>query len=254
MKIISIDDNIRSSVFNENIINRSLKNGLFGDDYINDNSFIFFKVQFENRKDYESFLYRRLWECIYLKSSEYSYILDNDKGIAILKISLSEALNLFRSSLLPPILKKKLGEYTESIDHIITVLNDIFFDELTWERNTGQFKKLISFNPFEHVSNYNMNRTNKIISICNLSSICDVIASNVNISQIINGCDDDISMVCVITTKDIRSLCYALDNSINVTSLIVNPTTGYSVKCVIDKFNHNPYIINLIKNTYEKLK
>ena len=255
MNIISIENKIRSTCFNETMINQTLKNGMFGDDYVNDNAFLFFKVQLENRKDYISFLYRRLYECIYMKSSQYSYILDNDNGVAILKISLSESIRLLQSSLIPPLMKQtKMNEYVQSIDHITCVLNDVFFDKLTRDRNMGKFQELIMFCPFPYESNYNMNRTNKLIEICGIYDVCDVITSNTNVSSIINwSAGDVISFVCVVTTRDIQTLCSNLDNSINVTSLKVNPDKSVSVKCVVNEFNGNPYLLSMIKNTYEKL-
>ena len=119
MKILSVGKNARGGMFDDAMIDRTLHTSKFGDDYINDTTFISVKVQLENDDDYRAFLFRRLWECIFLKARQYSFIVDGEEGIALLKISLSEAIRMIHT-MTPPALSNKLSEFTMSIDHICT--------------------------------------------------------------------------------------------------------------------------------------
>ena len=256
MKILEIMNDVRSDLFTQEMINRTLNKALYGDDYINSKSFILIKVKLENIDDYKSFLYRRLWETVYMKSShQYSFILDAEEDTAILKISLSEAISLIQQ-LTPPVLKKKLGEFTCSIDHICTVLKDFLFDENAGEYYRSVFIKSINFNEFPYVSNYDFTRTKNLMQMTGKSEVCDVIASTVSIRNIIN-LDSNIgncSITFVATVKDPKQLCCELNNHHHITSINVNGY-GISVRIVASVFQiqFNKFFVEKIRNTYNHL-
>lgn len=255
MKILKIINDVRSDLFTQEMINRTLNKALYGDDYINSKSFISIKVKLENIDDYKSFLYRRLWETVYMKSSHYSFIIDAEEDIGILKISLSEAIGLIQQ-LTPPVLKKKLGEFTCSIDHICTVLKDFLFDENAGEYYRSVFIKSINFNEFPYVSNYDFTRTENLMRMTGKSEVCDVIASTVSIRDIITP-DSNIgncSITFVATVKDPKQLCCELNNDHHITLIDVNGY-GISVRIVssIFQISSNKFFIEKIRNTYNHL-
>ena len=253
MKILEIMNDVRSDLFTQEMINRTLNKALYGDDYINSKSFISIKVKLENIDDYKSFLYRRLWETEYMKSSHYSFILDAEEDTGILKISLSEAIGLIQQ-LTPPVLKKKLGEFTCSIDRICTVLKDFLFDENAGEYYRSVFIKSINFNEFPYVSNYDFTRTENLMRMTGKSEVCDVIASTVSIRDIIDSIIGNCSITFVATVKDPKQLCCELNNDHHITSINVNGY-GISVRIVssIFQISNEKFFIEKIRNTYNHL-
>lgn len=290
MKIIEVSNQARSGLFSDEMIARSLSHAQFGDDYVNDQTFISIKIELENEADYRAFLFRRLWECVYLKAAQYSYILDIETNTAIIKISLSEAIRLIQS-LTPPALKSKLQEFTKSVDHITTVLNDFLFDPKAQEYYRSVFIKMTSLCEFPYTSNYDKKRTEHLMSVNSSSEVCDVIASEVSIQNLVNIDENDQANLCMstmvtfaITTKDIKSLCEVLHIGYNVTSVECN-AYGTTVRCVTTNFHtfsseyrsminsggeasyidndvikliqsqnqNNDYILNTIRNTYKSI-
>lgn len=291
MKIIEVCSGVRSGIFNDEMIERTLSHSKFGDDYINDQSFISVKLRLESDDDYKAFLFRRLWECVYLKATQYSYILDSDEGITIVKISLSEAIRII-DSLTPPALKSKLQEFTSSVDHITTVLNDFLFDPKAGEYYRDAFIKSINMYQFPYSSNYDSNRIDHLALINSNLTVCDVIASFLSIDSLINVDPSDVSNKMMSTTvtfaiqvQNIRDLCNVLHVGYNVTSVVCNPQTT-TIRCVVDSFRtfsneyrevvnsggdgvaypdcndminiqsqsqNNDWILNVIRNTYKDI-
>ena len=257
MKIIEVLGGVKSSMFNDDIISRTLSHSKFGDDFINNHSFISVKIKLEDDKDYCAFLFRRLWECVYLKATQYSYILDSDEGVcAIIKMSLSESIRII-DSLTPPVLKSKLQEFTQSVDHITTVLNDFLFDPKAGEYYRDAFIKSIDMYEFPYTSNYDDRRIERLMSITGNVEACDVIASSVSINNMINEDTDWANIAATITfvinTQNVRSLCAAMNSNYHITSVVSN-AYGVKVRCVNNSFGSNDdYILNIIKNTYKDI-
>lgn len=262
MQIIEVLRDIYSSTFPKEIVERTLNKSLYGDDFINSKTFISIKVRLETDDDYKALLYRRLWECVYLKSGDYSWIADHEEydNIAIIRLSIAEVIGVIEQ-MTPPVLKNKLGEFTSSIDHIYTVLNDFLFDEKAGEYYRSVFTKAINLNEFPYVSNYDFSRTKNLMNLTGHNEICDVIASTMSLRDIceLDGAIDSkrmCSITFVITTKDIRQLCHELVNSHHVTSVDCN-AYGISVRIVAPNFKPkleiDRWFVNKIKNTYSKL-
>ena len=287
MKILSVGKNARGGMFDDAMIDRTLRTSKFGDDYINDTTFISIKIQLENDDDYRAFLFRRLWECIFLKARQYSLIVDGEEGIALLKISLSEAIRMIHT-MTPPALSNKLSEFTMSIDHICTVLNDFLFDPQATTYYTDIFVKTTNFRQFPFASNYDAKRTEQLVALTGNKEVCDVIASDNHIRHLININPNDVAnmemifaITFAITSKDIRTLCNVLTTKYNVTAVTCD-AWGVMVRCTTNDFQpfsreyrgaisgmesltnedvkalhvegkENDYILNVIRNTYRNI-
>lgn len=287
MKIIEVLSGVRSP-FPKEMINRVLCNSQFGDDYMNDHSYISIKIKMENRNDFTAFLYRRLWECVYLKmdQSQYSFMIDD---ICTMKLSLSEVIRVI-NELTPPVLKNKIQEFTMSVDNMTAVLNDFLFDPNGGQFYRSMFFKICHFEPFPHTSNYDFKRTEKLSDMSCQKEICDVISSTVMLDQLINTSIDTmydekpwhpIRLMFVLTSNNVKKICQEIGFDYHVSS-IIESKYGISIRCVADDFktftvdyrhhiigkanitsdeldsleymnedHGNDYILNIIRNTYK---
>lgn len=130
---------------NVDVINMTLEKGIIND-YLFDNYFFHIRVELDKPID---FIYRRLWEAIYLRTKKYS-IYDKNSKLFTIKMSLSEAMQ-FINAATPPILQYLIKDSTNSLSSIIDVLDQFLIDDNSGHLQTYHsiFKRLMHLEPFD---------------------------------------------------------------------------------------------------------
>lgn len=118
---------------------------------------VFFDVQiYFTDADAIPYLYRRLWEKMYIKNDRDSNIHGNSLRIPI---TLSEAIAYVRSAVpAAPALQKRMDEFLESTENIRIVIKDLLGDPIAGTTNMSIFQNVCMVKKFEHKPTYNARR------------------------------------------------------------------------------------------------
>lgn len=139
MKVLKISDEIEISHqlphITSNYVDGLLKQGIFND-YIFERVFWKIHLQVDSMTDY---LYRLMWEQLYLKMTDKNSSYNNAGEILILRLSLSEAYQFIQRAT-PPILHNQIPESTKSLKDI----RDLLVTFLT-EDNGGMLITYLSY-------------------------------------------------------------------------------------------------------------
>lgn len=170
-------------------------NGSLGKKLYNDYLFekTFFEVVIED-VDPMSYLYRKMYETVYLRRyyTETSYVPEN--GIMEMKLSISEAI-AFIKNVTPPAFQSRVEELFNSISSIEDSLKLFLVEEHSeLDYHVGLFRKCTGLNYFETQSNYSFDRvkllrshnpSEPIVDFIHFDNIFD--PGNVSLSEIYDG-------------------------------------------------------------------
>lgn len=162
---------------NTDFVNSLLASGI-PNDIVMDTTFIKLRFELTDPTEYTSFLYRLMWEKMYLRWESTETKMDiTHYGIVDIQISLSEAMN-FINEITPPIFKGSLKKHIKTIDDIRSMIESNFTDESTKEYNIDMFKKIIHMVPYETkwvYENTNERITKIIDNFCHRPNDCPMI-------------------------------------------------------------------------------
>lgn len=214
--------------------------------------------------DSQGFLYRKLWETVYLRRIDH-YSSHNADGSYEIDMSLAEAISFIRS-VTPPLFNSHMEEQFESIDMIYDMLRHYLMeenDQLSY--HISVFRKGMMLNKFETHSNYNTDRMDILRKFNPKGLVVDVeaIGGDATVADICN--DNDVSssvmqLMFFSNTSDLHKLVSLLDDYYS-TIRIINVFEGESA---VDYFievtlSYLPFEKNkvgvreLIKKTYQKI-
>ena len=139
-------------------------------DIILDSTFIIVEMELNKKEDCIGFIYRRLWESVYLRRTDSNVLskltFDDKKMIAKLHVSLSEAIN-YINQITPPIYKGKLIGKLRSVDDIRSMV-DFYLNDTTnstYKHIITSFRNLLNMQKFDTVWKYNNTRFGAIESM-----------------------------------------------------------------------------------------
>lgn len=264
MKVKQISINGSQSLFVQSLLNRDILN-----DIVLDKCFVDIDVIPDSPID---FLYRRLWETMFLRRDMSGWSRFNNSESIILKISFNEAIN-FIKAVTPPRFKPRIHELYNDIDNIkesleLFLINDA---DSVINYNTSVFKQGMKFQQFETSSKYNMNRINYIRSKVNDMVVVDV--ENCSDFKTIrdNPSNNDtdsyvrIDIQCMLSyynTADLHKTFNDLKDeldSIYILNVFSDGMNGNFIEFYIDGhsvdnvFKSFPNTIKLINNTYQHI-
>lgn len=214
--------------------------------------------------NFTDFLYRRLWETIYLRRDMSCWSSINCPDSVNLKISFVEAIN-FIKSVTPPIYQSRVHELYYDPDNIKKSLELFLKDdaESVIKQNISVFKKGIGFQKFETSSKYDMDRINYLRKKTDSSIIIDVEICS-DFRSVLNGDTSNsyIDLQGVISYYNRLDLCNILTQLQNelpymyILNVFSDDMNGNFIEFYIDKkisydFSTDfPCITDLIQQTY----
>jgi len=264
MKVKSIEIAPSIDEYNKEMILRLLKRDIPNDILLN-KFFVDITIDMNDPKDHpQDFLYRLLWEHIYLRRSTYhqsSKYLGNK--CVLIRISLVEAINYIRT-VTPPMYKSRVHELYQGLDEIKESL-EIFLIE---EKNDGgfnlaSFRKGMGFNPFETETTYDFSRTEIFrktgydgITVdleCYTGSFQDIYEEKIDY-------EDGIQMQCVVSTYNRSWLWKFLDEMkdewkrISVLNVFKHDSLGTFAQLYLGYNSEDfPALTSMIQTSYKTL-
>lgn len=182
MKVLTIT-NLSKDKETELFIDTLLSKKIFND-AVFDQKFFQLNIKLDSCVDY---IYRTLWETVYLKSSRISTYDENTNTISMY-LSLSEAIGFIYKTT-PPRLQNLIPDSITSISSIIEVLEQFLMDD-----NSGQlltyhsyFRNYTHLEPFETKWTYNMERMKLLRKNVPNGLIVDLEAYNVPFDELFDG-------------------------------------------------------------------
>ena len=144
------------------------------------------------------FLYRRIWECVYIKRGCSTRTTVND-CIINLRLSLSEAIQ-YIYTVTPPRLQCLIKDSIKSIDDITQLLHQFLIDDNEGQSITylSMFKKLTHLESFDTSWNHDTTCIDVIRQHGNQNGLAGVVvSSSISIPEIVNNetFDFDIQMM-----------------------------------------------------------
>lgn len=148
---------------NKNIdtINSMINNKLHND-HLFENTFLVIKFDLENTQDGIDFIYRLLWEGIYLRRNNNNRSCINSMVVFIVT-SIAEALDYIRQ-ITPPIFRDKTMNTLKTVDDIKSMVDFYLADTKAsdYKYRIDLFKKCLQFNEFDTIWDYNNERIDMI--------------------------------------------------------------------------------------------
>lgn len=253
-----------SHLMNINDVDSLLQRKLINDVLFNK---VFFDVQINfTNADAVPYLYRRLWEKMYIKNDRDSDIHGNNLRIPI---TLSEAIAYIRSAVpAAPALQKRMDEYLESTENIRIVINDLLGDPIAGTTNMSIFQNVCMVKEFDHKPTYNTRRIMTIkqaLAQANVKVtdgiICDWIVANsrmkdINVKDVLDNTNSAPPGLVFGLEIDKRYLGKVIEhfNNIDVIDIIISP-----IKVTLMCFYQVPvektaiWLTKLIVDTYGPL-
>lgn len=261
MKIIQIEKISNGSKLIDELLSKSLSN-----DYLFEQCGYYMTIQpSDGLIGYEEFLYRKLWEKVYLRRNDTnleSHMLVD--GNIHLFVSLSEAIGLI-NFITPPALKKYIPESIKTTESISDVLSEYLFDDKPNQQlhYKSEFQRFIKFGKFDTVTTYNFSRINMLRTIIPDGIICDLRCHTADKAMDLCNCDNqktyDIQLVLNANNeKDLKYICNYIDNY-NIINVFTHPEYGYFVELYIPEYSclKDTFISSIIQKTqsaiYNKL-
>lgn len=257
MKVMSI-----KSESAPNLIRLTLEKGLFLDTPFEKNFFEII-IKLEDSDKFIDFMYRLLWEKVYIKSDKKSFY-NSDNDTINMYVSLSEVIGFIHKAT-PPRLQNLIPESIKTIDSIIEVMEQFLIDD-----NSGQlityhsyFKEHFHFQPFETRWTYDKNRMKLLRGYDPLGVIPDIEVSNKSIYDIINYNNNrpEVSDIRVVITfhcytkediKRVYSYIYKEDNSLYISN-IMRDDTGTYITSYSNHLQPSDSLKSIISKTYDSI-
>ena len=175
-------------------INSLLNKSIFND-YLFEQTFFDISILIDRPVD---FLYRRIWECVYIKRGCSTRTTMND-CIINLRLSLSEAIQ-YIYTVTPPRLQCLIKDSIKSIDDITQLLHQFLIDDNEGQSITylSMFKKLTHLESFDTSWNNDTTCIDVIRQHGNQNGLAGVVvSSSISIPEIVNNetFDFDIQMM-----------------------------------------------------------
>lgn len=257
MKVISIK-NKGTSAF----IRLTLEKGLFLDTPF-EKHFFEIIIKLEDSDKFVDFMYRLLWEKVYIKSDMKSFY-NPDNDTINMYVSLSEVIGFIHKAT-PPRLQHLIPESIKSIESIIEVMEQFLIDD-----NSGQlityhsyFREHFHFQPFETRWTYDKNRMKLLRGYNPLGVIPDIEVSNKSIYDIINYNNNrpEVSDIRIVITfhcytkedmKRVYDYIYKEDNSLYISN-IMRDDTGTYITSYSNSLQPSDSLKSIISKTYDSI-
>lgn len=248
----------RSSNFVSFLLNKDIHNDILLDDCLID-----ITVEPDRLSD---FLYRRLWETVYLRRKPKKLSTLNDPKSVQLTISFVEAIN-FIKSVTPPVYQSRVHELYRDIDNLKNSLELFLRDDVEsiLTQNHSIFKKGMGFQEFEtEPSKYDMSRINYLRNKTNNDVVVDIFACT-DFNSVLKG-DATYThmniqgMISYYNQANLRDLLTRLKyelQDINILNVFHDDMNGHFIEfCILDAENFSndfPAVTKLIQETYNQL-
>lgn len=166
-------------------INLCLEKGVMND-YLYESTF--FTLELEDVEPID-FLYRRMFETMFLRRRVYDISIVPSNGKMVLNLSIAEAIS-FVQAVVPPVFKPRVGELYNSLSSLHESLKMFLVeesDELVFR--ISLFKKHIGLNQFDTKYDYDFNRLSVIRKFVQDPNqpIVDFMVFNVDLNDVYNG-------------------------------------------------------------------
>lgn len=257
MKVISIKTESTSY-----LIRLALEKELFLDTPF-ENYFFKIIIKLEDSDKFVDFMYRLLWEKVYLKSEKKSIYNPNNDTINMY-VSLSEVIGFIHKAT-PPRLQNLIPESIKTIDSIIELMEQFLIDD-----NSGQlityhsyFKEHFHFQPFETRWTYDKNRMKLLRRYNPLGVIPDIEVSNKSIYDIINYNNNrpEVSDIRAVITfhcytkedmKRVYDYIFSEDNYLSISN-IMRDDTGTYITSYSNRLQPSDSLKSTISKTYDSI-
>lgn len=248
-----------------NFIDRLLGNKMTNEPLFDDTYFTVCINMTDGREDYVNYLYRLLWEKLYIHQKSKSIVVD---GELILKLSVSDAIGFIHFAT-PPLLKNLIPDSIKSLDSIYEVLKQFLLEgngnrgkEQEYFGYFRQFTKLLKFDTVwthDDTKIYLIRTTNTKNLICVLDeytcSFEDAFHNNMSIVT------EEVIIQSTIDCVDENQIKYVSEKIMSADGIdIVNINCGYDGGVSITTLYHStpsnmrvfPSTLNqVIRSTYE---
>lgn len=265
MKLVSI--NLEHNETIDNMIKRNIMN-----DYVFSNYFMTFK--FEEEYDphnvntsinmFEAYLYRLLWETVFLKNKEHSSheVIDN-KMIYYIKASISEVMQ-FLDVAVPPALKrgKPVINAINEMSELIGTCRQLIEDEHAGATGYSYFVDVLRLKHFDWNMDYNIKRCTMISELLKMSDdqraplikergvIIDLMVGSMNI-----GTNPENIVVFTFNSNDFLNFARITQKDWTSNGFVVTGVHWYgraiTVETVVNFSKISPFLYGHIRDTYE---
>lgn len=206
---------------------------------------IFFTINIEDVNVLD-FLYRSMYEGIYLRQSKHS-LYDINRSMITLKISVSEAINFVKSAC-PPIFKHREYELYNSLESLKESLSTFIEGRTNQYDYISLFKKCIGLNYFETTSSYNVARSDLLRPMCGKNPLIDIIVSKVPIHDLYDENHNKPNkmhfMYNCLRKSDLMYLCEMISEFVDkgvfwkILNISYVEFKGYFVEIFVDNYYH----------------
>lgn len=262
MKVLKIEF---EDYYHVDFINGLLQRGIFNDHLF---ECVWYTITVELDSCIQ-FLYRRMWESVYLRKGYSHFDIKSDK--MRLTISLSEALQFIHTAT-PPRLKHLIPESTKSIKDITTLLKQFLMDD-----NSGQlityisiFKKITHLEQFETVWDYDTksidvlreygeNPNGLVCSVVHCSGSIETIINDERstpLIQVLFHCQNEGQLKMLIKLISFYTTSLNDPSTIMTSMYVLNIKPGnngeFFIMCYSTAYHYPEEFRQLIKETYRK--
>lgn len=235
-----------------------LKKGILND-HLFEKLFITVDVQLNKHEDY---LYRKLWESVYIRNGNSKAVRLGDRLYQI-TITLSEATGYIYQAT-PPALQH-LIEDIESVDDIVTILKTFLMEDNGGQRGMYEslFRKMMRLEAFQTRSQYNRKRMQLLSSKNTRGLTIDVEASEYDVIHNTGKVDDPffIQVTAYTEFSGDENWCYIIDGvlqasyspTFHITNVFKDEKGTYVTMYSTEYRNNNPVLGKLIRDSYQNL-
>lgn len=249
-------------------IDRLLENKMTNEPLFDDTYFTVHINMTDIREDYVNYLYRLLWEKLYIHQKSKSTVID---GVLTLKLSISDAIGFIHFAT-PPLLKNLIPDSIKSLDSIYEVLKQFLLEgngnrgnEQEYIGYFRQFTKLLKFDTVWTHDDTKINTIRTISKTGNTNLICVLDAYTCSFEEVFNNTlpvnTEEVIIQSTIDCADENQIKYVSEKILNADSIdIVNINCRYDGNVSITTLYHSipsnmrvfPHTLNqVIRDTYE---
>lgn len=185
MKIYDIKKPDNTTVCN--FIDRLLENQMTNEPLFDDTYFTIYINMTDVYDDYINYLYRLLWEKLYIHQKTKSIV---SNGVLTLKLSVSDAIG-FINFATPPLLKNLIPESIKSLESIYELLKQFLLegngDRGEDQEYLGYFKQFTKMMKFDTAWTHDDTKINTIRKMDNINPICVLDAYNCSFKDVFDN-------------------------------------------------------------------
>lgn len=168
-------------------IDRLLENKMTNEPLFDDTYFTVCINMTDIREDYVNYLYRLLWEKLYIHQKSKSIVVDD---VLTLKLSVSDAIGFIHFAT-PPLLKNLIPDSIKSLDSIYDVLKQFLLEENgnrgEEQEYIGYFRQFTKLLKFDTVWTHDDAKINAIRKTGNTNLICVLDAYTCSFEDVFNN-------------------------------------------------------------------